>query len=357
MAVYAGRWDCNTCGHIGNHGPNKHCINCGSPRPKNVKFYLPDNAQALIDEEAIKEALVGPDWVCKYCETPNVAYAKFCSECGASQSGEFLKEKTYTNEEVPLDSGKETQADHVAQYKEKHGLTKKVKRFFSWAKATALALVTAIVAWLSSFSSTVNVEIVALNWERTIEIQEYKLVEEEDWHLPTSGKLIESFRAVHHYDKVSKGFETKTKTIQVQVGTETYACGKKDLGNGYFEDVYCDRPIYEDRQETYREEVFEDVPVYQTKYRYSIKRWKPESSLTDKGTSKPAIWPTSPKLENTGRYRIGDRKERYSIVIKRKNKTHTEEVNPSFWENQEVGQKVKAEISTVFRYYKGLVKE
>ena len=44
------------------------------------------------------------------------------------------------------------------------------------------------------------------------------------------------------------------------------------LGNGYFEDVYEDRPTYENRsrEETYQQPVYRDQPVYRQRVRYEI---------------------------------------------------------------------------------------
>ena len=47
MAIRVGRWDCFVCGHKGNLGPETHCTNCGSSRPKDVVFYLPDDAKVI----------------------------------------------------------------------------------------------------------------------------------------------------------------------------------------------------------------------------------------------------------------------------------------------------------------------
>ena len=107
MAIRIGRWDCTYCGHIGNLGPHKHCVNCGAGRPKDVQFYLPKDAKIVNDEDEIKRALEGPDWICDNCGSGNLNKAKFCSNCGAPASGEFKEQLVYDNSEIPRDSRSE----------------------------------------------------------------------------------------------------------------------------------------------------------------------------------------------------------------------------------------------------------
>ena len=54
MSIREGKWDCKTCGQKGNRGPNTYCGACGSPRPDNVEFYLPDNAEEITDQALIR---------------------------------------------------------------------------------------------------------------------------------------------------------------------------------------------------------------------------------------------------------------------------------------------------------------
>ena len=54
MAIRVGRWDCFVCGHVGNVGTETHCKNCGSSRPKDVKFYLPDDAKLVLSFEKVE---------------------------------------------------------------------------------------------------------------------------------------------------------------------------------------------------------------------------------------------------------------------------------------------------------------
>ena len=94
--------------------------------------------------------------------------------------------------------------------------------------------------------------------DKGLETKIYRLNE-----VPTTGETVKP--AVNPF---FDHYETRTRTVKVKEGEERYVSGQRDKGNGYFEDVYSTRPVYEDREEEYR-----DVPVYQTKYLYTVYEW------------------------------------------------------------------------------------
>jgi hypothetical protein len=350
MAIYEGRWDCNYCGHTGNKGPSLHCTQCGGPRPLDVNFYLPENARAITNEAALEEANAGPDWNCSNCKASNKHWNQYCGSCGspfrAMDRDTILAEKEYSNTNVPR-SSKEKVEPVKETRRTSLGKVKKGGIF--------TILITALGAWLGSFNSAINVEITGFEWERTVALEAYKQVEEEAWELPEKGELIKKFKAVHHHDKVFKGYETKTRTIREKVGTERYVCGKKDKGNGYFEDKYCDRPVYKNREETYQEKIYDQVPVYKTKYRYSIFKWVAIEPLKTSGKDHQAKWGTSPDLDNRDRFRISNKSGNYHFVFKdHKGETHYEKVDFDLWERLRYGDQLPAYKSRFYGYFKQL---
>ncbi|NJN78171.1 MAG: hypothetical protein HC803_07445 [Saprospiraceae bacterium] len=214
---------------------------------------------------------------------------------------------------------------------------------------------------LSRISSTIEVAVTNIEWERSIETEAFKLVTEEAWEMPQEGKIIKSFEAIHHYDKRIVGYQTRTRTVQEAVGTEEYVCGKRDLGNGYFEDKYCTRTIYKDRQEQYEEPIYQEFPVYKTKYQYEIYRWKPYKNFDTNGTDKQTNWAELPDFINTDnqKFRVKEKKESYYFAIKdHKNETRWYKANFDYWDNEVFIRKtLKAKKSTIFGYFKQLVDE
>lgn len=141
-----------------------------------------------------------------------------------------------------------------------------------------------------SWSHEIEVQVESFEWERTIRVEENKKIKEEGWSLPQGGELITSFREIHHYEQVLDHYETRTRTQQRATGTEEYVCGKRDLGNGYFEDKYCTRTTYESYEEEYQEPIYRDEPVYQTKYSYWIYRWLISKPIVTTGKNQEPIW-------------------------------------------------------------------
>lgn len=365
MAIRVGRWDCPTCGHKGNLGPETRCKNCGAPRPEKVKFYLPEDAEVVEDEKRRREAQAGVDWVCGHCAAQNKAGDTLCYSCGnprdAASEDVDLEQVEYDTEQVPRQGpGLEEAAGE--QYRRARIRTEAASKRKRRRGLLGLILSSPILAGilfflLKSFPQTVDVEVVGFIWERSIQFEHYEAVQEEAWEVPSQAFQVSSFKAIHHYDKVFRGYETRTRDVRVKVGEESYVCGQRDLGNGYFEDRYCTRPIYETREETYKAEVYEDVPVYATKYRYTIMRWVRKQAYFRKisGTDQQARWPEAPTQGDPDTWRQGPKDAVYYVtVLENDGDKHTEEVGYQYWQARSLGEKLPAEKSRLMDIYYGL---
>lgn len=355
MAIRIGRWDCEACGFIGNKGPETKCEKCGAPRPKNVRFYLVDESEIVKEENQIKEALAGEDWVCSYCHAHNKAGETKCNGCGAenkpTEEHSILQEKEYKLNEIPT-SGKHIE-NKTIETKERKPI---LKRGCLISVLIFLGLII-VFSVLVTFKTEISVVVNAKEWEHSILLEKFDFVIEEDWEMPAKAEFLESFEAVHHYKKVSKGFETKTRTERVQVGTEEYVSGQRDLGNGYFEDVYSTRPVYENQTETYEVEVFEKVPVYQTKYKYRIQKWTKENPAVTQGTNDSIFYADISDIQVPYPIRSADTIKTYKVIVVDHHGDLQEEIIEfSLWNKIKKGEKVKAIKSTVFGTYIGLKK-
>jgi hypothetical protein len=354
MAIKVGRWDCEACGYIGNKGPETKCEKCGSPRPKNVKFYLVEESEIVNNQELIREALAGEDWVCSYCHAHNKAGDNKCQSCGSLNRPEEehsrLQKKLYEMDEVP------TNGKTIIPIKENKTIPakNKLKRgcLFSLVIFIALSVIFAI---LVTFKTEIDVRVDSKQWEHAIQLEKYDFVVEEDWELPNKAEKIESFDAIHHYNKVSKGFETKTRNVRVQVGTEEYVSGQRDLGNGYFEDVYSTRPVYENQTESYEIEVFEKVPVYQTKYKYRIQKWTKENPAITHGKNDSLCYADISSIQSSYPIRAIDTINTYTVfIIDHRGDLQEEKIDLTSWKEIKPGANIKAIKSTVFGTYLGL---
>lgn len=355
MAIHVGRWDCTTCGYKGVRGPETECSNCGADRPKKVKFYLAAEEDIVQDPAVLRRARGGADWRCSFCTQNNPNDVHVCKDCGntRSASDKQLAVKTYTAAETPR-SGDGTK-DFSKHHEETPPPPTSYKGCF-----IALAIFIGIVALLFLFSlnQTIEVQVKGFEWKQSILVEEKRNVQEEDWSIPSGGKTISSFQAIHHYDQVLDHYETRTRTEQRSVGSEEYVCGTKDLGNGYFEDQYCTRTIYEDYEVEYEEPIYRDEPVYQTKYRYSIDRWFAIQSIVTQEKNHRPKWGNSTSVRTNSSLREAGRKGVYTVIVQDdESERHDHEISLSWWEKLEIGDKIKAKRGQITGRYRGLHKE
>lgn len=348
--VYVARWDCKTCGHKGIRGPETECPSCGGDRPKDVKFYLPDESSYVETADELRRARAGADWRCSYCGQNNPADVGICTSCGnpRSESEKRLDVREYSSGAVPNSGKKLVELDATIR----PPVPPKKKR---WRIVGGIFVLLVIGLIILAQSKTVMVTVEGFQWERKIATQVERLVEEEDWRLPPKGNLKQSFRAVHHYDKILDHYETRTRTQKRATGTEQYVCGKRDLGNGYFEDKMCTRTTYETYEEEYEEPVYRQEPVYKTKYRYTIYRWKKGPPIVTSGGGKNAQWGDITFLETDPRRRAGKRKESYIIRVRdEKSETHEHKIPYKEWDRLNKGDQLKASRGAVTGVYRGL---
>ncbi|MCS6967486.1 MAG: zinc finger Ran-binding domain-containing protein [Cytophagales bacterium] len=353
MAIRMGRWDCPVCGLKGNPGPETHCAGCGAPRSKEVEFYLPDDAEEVTQADKLRQAKAGADWHCDYCGADNKATEEFCKSCGNQRTDQdvarqekviYYQSSSSTVSSVPEESQRANPADNKARDRRKY-----------WLVVSAFAIVVATGLWVMLRPQKFEVQVVEHQWERTVDIEENRLFTEESWELPVNANLIAQWQAVHHYDQVIVGYQTKTRTVRVQTGTKRVKCGKKNLGNGYFEDLYCDQPVYENRTETYQEPIYRQVPVYKTRYKYQIYRWTVDHTAKASGNDKKPYFPQE-TLPGSN-WRQGKRTEVYRLVLKdKKGKEYHQEVSFQFWQSKSVGDWLPAKRNALGNFY-GLVEK
>lgn len=326
--IRVGRWDCPACGHKGNIGYETSCSQCGSPRGKNVKFYLPDESEEVADEQQLAQARAGVDWICDYCGADNKAADAQCRSCSNPRTETDINRQT---REIRFDA-EPPAPKPVAQPKFNKG-------YYVFG---GLALLL-IVLFLLFRNRETTVVVTAHEWAREIRTEKFVPVVEEDWSVPSGAKVIKSFRDIHHYDKILAGYETKYREVEKPAGTKRVKVGVRDLGNGYFEDIYETRTVYKTVRESYEEPVYRSVPVYATKYRYEIYRWKPDQVYRTAGRDLSPHWATSVP-PNSNAHRESERIEKYVLHFKdERGNEFSEECDFEFWKSVKDGDALKAE--------------
>ena len=351
MAVREGRWDCQYCGTKGNLGRDKACQNCGRSRPGGAKFYLPTEEEAaVLDAKLLKLAEAGQDWVCAFCGSSNHAEATNCHYCGAPREGDSQVQeiKEYGLGQAP-DSGDMTFDDPPERPRPQTEIvsTKKSSKLplIIGGALVGLILLCGLIfgGFLLFGGQDVDAAVSGFQWERSINVEAFQTVVEEDWSVPSGGRLIDQRQEIRSYTQVLDHYETRQRDIQVQVGVETYVCGQRDLGNGFFEDIDCTEPIYETQTESYEEPVYREEPVYETFYNYEIDRWNVVRSPSVSGSDHSAEWPG---LELGDTEREGQRSESYVIFfVENDIEDYSLELPFAEWQRYEMGQVVSLRLN------------
>jgi hypothetical protein len=274
-----------------------------------VQFYLPEDSREVTAADELRRVQDGPDWTCSFCAADNPADHAFCSSCGAARDGSQARPIVeHRKDAAPPPPPPSPPAPSPG----KAGLQKGCL-----LGCLGLAALLALV-WFLGRPQETTLTVSGHRWERTVDVEELRTVTEEGWEgeLPAGARSLSSRREVHHHNRVQIGTETRTHTVteRVQTGTERVKVGERDLGNGYFEDVYEDRPVYEEREreETYEEPVFREDPVYRTRYRYEVEKWMPAREARAGAQDRSPRWP-DPGLRS--REREGQRAAVYEVLF------------------------------------------
>ncbi|HEX8391076.1 MAG TPA: hypothetical protein VF665_01865 [Longimicrobium sp.] len=343
MAIREGRWDCPTCGTVGVLGRQVNCPNCATPRPEGVRFYLPEDAAEVTDSAHLARARAGADWICEHCDSSTPAAEIRCSGCGAERgSSPAQGTHDYDLDDIPRDGRERRAAPQPA-------LAAAAPRRRRWKTPAFVVALVAGVMWCNG-SKKVEATVAAADWERAVEVQDYRTVREEDWSVPQGGRQQRSWRAIRDYRQVLDHYENRTRQVseRVQTGTRTYTCGSRDLGNGHFEDRTCTEPEYTTkyRTESYQEPIYRQEPIYDTKFAYEIERWLPNDTVWARGNA--AREPSWPAVKLDDKEREGARIEKYVLHFRDKDgKTYQVEVPLDRFSRYRPGQAVQLRVPRV----------
>ena len=326
---------------------------CGAPRPANVHFYLSANAPVVADAAAIARAKAGVDWRCSSCEASNKAWDTHCSACGNPREGTDTGYQA--GDAARVDGGYRASIDGSGPTSDEDSdieVTWRPRgqgRALRWAMLAAAFLMATFCSGLagvfffyesydayadapvveqalqrraallaedrcSKRIARVPVEVTEHRWQRKSHWDQYIWVSDSGWSTPGGARNVSSRRKIHHYDKVFDGYDQETYYETETVGSESYVCGQRSLGNGYFEDKMCTRSKTERVRKTRQVERYRDEPVYQTWYDYEVQRWITQGSLASEGVGTERHWPTPPKSGSDVR-RVDDAEALQAVIV------------------------------------------
>ena len=309
--TYEMLWDCGFCGATKLLGKShRHCPSCGAPQDADARYFPEDDADRVAVED---HEFVGADWECGACESPNAAVAEFCSSCGAPRDGNA---QVTLQSESPPAPPKEPSEDSESTT--------------PW-KLIAVAVGVVVVGFLAVFflwTEEKGVEVVSHSWERSIEIEEYKTVQDSAWkdQVPRKAYGLKCAQKERSKKKVEDGQECKMV--------------KQDKGDGTF---------------TEREECttrYKEVPVYDQYCRYSIEKWvvtsTPKTQSDDLEPSWPIIQIEECAIEARGCKRTGARRAVYTVgLADDEGEKHACEYDEDKWSSMAEGSRWTAEFRKV----------
>jgi hypothetical protein len=229
-------------------------------RGKDVNFYLDEDAAEASDPELLGAAKAGADWTCSFCATNNRGNAAVCRQCGAERgSSAALKEKI-----IPLMNAAPGNPVPLAS------APKKKANPLGIAIGIAVAVIACFAVYFLFFTSSEKTGLLERgSWQRSIPVEAFMWNQHDAWEgqVPANAVVLSSRRE-------------KYGTEKIQTGSQRVKTGTRDMGNGFFEDVYEDKPVYEERD------------VYKDKISYKIQEWIVVRTLKKEGElgEEPA-WP------------------------------------------------------------------
>lgn len=308
MAIREGKWRCPYCGSV-NRGADLACPGCGAQRDKDVSFFLEDQAPEVTDEKLLARARAGADWLCAFCSTSNAPEAAACVQCGAERGTSPSRPEREVRPEPPP-------PPRAAAAPAGRG------RSGCLVALVALLLLglgfCGLAAWFSLRKSSDTVRVTGFAWERRLEVQALRTVRESAWRdqVPSGARVLSRRRE-------------QRATERVQTGTQRVKVGVRDKGNGFFEDVYEERPVYSER------------PVYGEKVTFEVERWTVVRNPEARGGDRRPRWP-DPALQR-GEKETG-RQERYLARLQGRQRAYEMELPQARWEQLEEGRSYEAVV-------------
>ena len=344
--IVEGLWDCPYCDTRAIGGLTKSCPCCGHPQDTDTKFYL-GTEKKYVEEELAAQYGQGPDWVCPYCKSLNRIRFQYCAACGAPKEE---SEDSYFTSREKEDAAKEAKEAKIAAMAGTNTDTGKAQDSGSGGGKKPILLIAILLAivgllvfhfWPRNYETQIS----TAAWERSVDIEALRTVQESDWTIPAGGRQTGSRLEVHHYVQVLDHYETRSRQVSEQVydGEETYTT-YSDNGDGTFSEETHSRPKYrtEYRTEYYEEPVYRNDPVFETKYYYDIDRWITDRTEKSSGADIEPYWPEVTLAENE---REGQRYEVYNVVVKSEDKSYTVYLPFDWWSELKAGDKVEITVS------------
>jgi DNA-directed RNA polymerase subunit RPC12/RpoP len=315
------QWTCPACGHK-NLGTAEKCASCQAPQPEDVQFEQPAQEKLIQDEQFIERAKAGADIHCPYCGTRNTATATTCAQCGGDLSEgaarargstlgahrrravpdvacEFCGTMNPANALACSNCGAAMPGAQPQRPSSRPQAQSRPQRKGMSPVLIGILVVgcigAAVLAFLFSRTDDIVGRVQAVEWERTITIEQLGPASHEDWlnEIPADADVGVCTDRVRN-----------TQSNPAPGATEI--CGTPytvDTGTGLGEVVQdCEYQVYADWCE------------------YTVMEWQTADEISAEGTGYNAIWP---QLNLSNDQREGELVESYRVIFDTDGDTYT----------------------------------
>ena len=297
-AVYEMFWDCKFCGQKKLLGlTHRFCANCGAPQDPQARYFPPDDEKVAVHDHPY----VGADLACPACRQPMSRAAKCCTNCGSpiDKGAEVARRGDVVGapgapgaQQPPFGPGPFSPLPHAAVATP----PKKSNAIWFVALGGVLAVVLGLVLVALLWKREAVLEVKALSWERSIEIEVYDRVTKSAWcdERPAGARELSRRKEQRGTRQVKDGENCQTR--------------KKDRGDGTYKEVRECTPRY--RSE----------PVMADRCDFEVSEWRTARTLRERGAgpADPPRWPVV-TLGRTGTClgceREGERRETYTATF------------------------------------------
>lgn len=334
--TYQMLWDCPACGTEKLLGlDHRFCPACGSPQDPEKRYFPSDAEKVAVEDHAFS----GADRSCGACDVPNSAKASHCVACGCplDDAEEVARRKQRSGRGFEASERVEDAEDEHRERKRREELQrrgidpnegetpppKKSKTPLVLGCVGVLGLGLAIFCALAMFwKKEAALAVADHSWERSVEVEQFKTVEESDWcdSVPSKGKVTKTKDKQRDTKKVPDGEDCTTV--------------RQDKGDGTFTET-------EKCETVYREE-----PIYDAWCTYDIDKWVVvDTKQASGGLADSPVWPTVKTSSDT---REGARKESYTVVLQdAEGERHRCDFPETKWASMAVGSQYTGEVSVV----------
>lgn len=304
--VFEMLWDCQFCGTDGLLGvTHRFCPNCGSPQDPSWRYFPSDDEKVAVKDHRF----VGEDVLCPACGNLNTGDAEFCTRCGSplteaakakrqasqerAEGEKFQREDLQARLHAESDAAVGRVSAQAAQPEKKRG----GNRLWLFGILGVIALLVAGAAFVFTRSEEITVLVVDHQWERTIEVEEYRR---------TSGNSSCGSEPAGAYN-IDRRYE-QVDTRRVPDGEECQTV-RVDQGDGTF------------REEQRCETTYRNEPVFGYVCYYDLNRWQTDGYVeAEGGLDDSPYWPVDEidicNTQRLGCEREGSRSEEYLLVLR-----------------------------------------